>query len=177
MKIKTCIGCGKEKPVSDFYKSPTGDGFRARCGACHWAAQKAALKNAPQHKRDRLSEYSKQKARAWDKRHPFSKKARRLNRRAKLAGVAGRLTESDVLKAWRAYKNKCWICGCAATDTDHYRPTNKASGGTNTADNIRPVCSECNQKRSHIWRGDSVAKKEAEILKTLARLLNGGGVP
>lgn len=36
MQTKTCSQCGKEKPLSDFYSSPTGkDGCYAHCKACH----------------------------------------------------------------------------------------------------------------------------------------------
>ena len=176
MKTKRCSGCGQLLPMGSFYKSPHGDGRRARCGPCHVKDQRAAFEKLPKEIQQRLRLLNHLRARKWDKKHPFSKKARRLNRRAQLAAVSGRLTERDVMAAWNAYESKCWICGCPATDTDHYRPTNKASGGTNTADNIRPICSACNQKRSHVWRGDAIAKKEAEILKTLAMLLNRGGV-
>lgn len=176
MKTKVCIGCHKTKPVSEFYKSPHGDGYRARCGSCHWNSQKKAAREASPDERRRLSEYAKAKARRWDVIHPFSKRARRLNRRALLHGVAGRLSEKEVRAAWELYHCRCWICGANATDTDHYRPTNKTAGGTNTADNIRPICPECNQKRSHRWRGESIAEKEAHLLRELALMLNGGCV-
>jgi len=65
----------------------------------------------------------------------------------------------------------CWCCGRDAAEVDHFRPINKHGGGTNTADNIRPICRECNQKRSHKWHGEAVAKKESKLLKALKELL------
>jgi 5-methylcytosine-specific restriction endonuclease McrA len=62
-------------------------------------------------------------------------------------------------------------CGYDATQLDHYRPINKDAGGTNTADNVRPACKDCNHKRSHRWHGEELATREAEMLKQLKELL------
>ena len=34
------------------------------------------------------------------------------------------------------------------------------------------ICRECNQKRSHMWHGAEIAKKEAELLRQIKTLLN-----
>jgi len=45
--------------------------------------------------------------------------------------------------------------------------------GHDPADNLRPICRECNQKRSHFWHGDELAEKEAAMLKQIKNLLHG----
>ena len=92
---------------------------------------------------------------------------------ARRVGAKGKVSGKDVLAVWKMYGNRCWCCGQAATEIDHYRPINKKAGGTNTKDNLRPICRECNQKRSHFWHGDDVAVKEAGLLKRLKELLQG----
>lgn len=38
--MKVCCGCGENKPLSDYYKSPNGrDGVRSRCIKCHSVEQ------------------------------------------------------------------------------------------------------------------------------------------
>ena len=76
-------------------------------------------------------------------------------------------------KSYRFYwDGKCWTCGCIATQLDHVRPINRKAGGTNTADNIRPICQECNQKRSHGWHGDAIAEQEASLLKQIKEVIH-----
>ena len=75
-------------------------------------------------------------------------------------------------KVWQRWQGKCWVCGYPATEVDHFIPVNRLAGGTNTADNIRPICRECNQKRSHKWHNVGIAEKEAALLRQLKALLN-----
>lgn len=104
-------------------------------------------------------------------KRPFYQKAAKANLHAKRVGASGTITEQEVSDVWQAWKGLCWCCGCEASEVDHFRPINKTGGGTNTADNIRPICRECNQKRSHKWHGEAIANKEAKMLKALKELL------
>ena len=45
----------------------------------------------------------------------------------------------------REYKGKCYICGGAWDSIDHYIPI--AKGGTNTLENLRPICRRCNSSK------------------------------
>ena len=47
--MKLCKGCGKEKPVGDFYRAETRDGLRSTCKAC---VKKAREERRPTHFRD-----------------------------------------------------------------------------------------------------------------------------
>ena len=85
-------------------------------------------------------------------------------------GASGEVSATDVEAAWKQYNGKCWVCGDNADELDHYRPLNKTGGGNNTADNIRPICGECNHKRHRAWINDEIAQKEAVMLKALKRL-------
>ena len=109
---------------------------------------------------------------AYRDSHPHALRAKWANQRAKKLRAAGTLTQADVVTAWDLWRGLCWVCGCTADSLDHYRPINEKSGGTNTPDNIRPICRECNQKRSHRWHGETVAAKEARLLRQLKKLLN-----
>ena len=53
------------------------------------------------------------------------------------------------------------------------RPINNVACGTNTPDNIRPICAECNQKRDHGWYGEQIAMREAAMLKQIKELIHG----
>ena len=176
MQTKKCRICNEAKPVSEFGKTRfcksgkqrVGDGYRTYCRSCH------ALRT---HKRRAaMTESEKREAArkeaAWREAHPHSLRARWANKHAKKVGAIGTLTEADVATAWDSWSGRCWVCGCTADSLDHYRPLNGKSGGTNTADNIRPICRECNQKRSHEWLGETTASKEAQMLKELKLMLD-----
>ena len=177
--MKTCTKCNEEKPLSAFLKSKKnpktgkryGDGRRPVCKAC---AQEKWMKW-----RDMMSEQDRRafmderaaKQKAWDMKRPFYQKAAKANLHAKRVGASGTVTEQEVSDSWQAWKGLCWCCGREASEVDHFRPINKTGGGTNTADNIRPICRDCNQKRSHKWHGEAIANKEAKMLKALKELL------
>ena len=177
MKTKTCKDCGRRLPETKFQlSSPRKDGSRGRigsCNACRWKQRKEAMKSWPKEKQRAETERWKRGARAWDKRNPHSMKARHCNLHAKRLCADGRLTMDDVTRVWNRWSGRCWVCGFPATEIDHVQPLNSNAGGTNTPDNIRPICRECNQKRSHKWHGIEVAKKEAMLLKQIKHILNG----
>jgi len=178
--MKTCKRCGRQKPYEQFYKmpmrkdgaTPQGDGFRTVCRACTWEDEKERRSRWPAAKRKAYKEKQQQCARRWDADNPYAAKAAKANYRARKAGSKCRLSGQDVRIAWEKWEGRCWICGCVADELDHFRPTNKRAGGTNTPDNIRPVCADCNYKRSHQWHGIETAGKEAALLRQLKELLS-----
>lgn len=180
MKTKRCPSCGATKDLSDF---PLGsirrDGSRYGCGRA--AHCKSCQSSRMRKLRAAMSAEQKacvaEKEKEWRRNHPHALRARWANQRANEVGSSGFLTEKDVTDCWDNYRGKCWVCGDIADQLDHYRPINKHGGGTNTADNIRPICRECNQKRSHRWFGDSVARKEATLLRKLKALFAERNVP
>ena len=180
MKTKTCKACGKAKPVHQFQQSSwTGpDGERSRigkCNACRWEERKASMSKWPANKQKAEKQRWQAAARRWDAKHPESPRASKSNLHAKRVGAPGILKASDVLAVWNEWGGLCWVCGVHAQEVDHVRPINRMAGGTNTPDNIRPICRECNQKRSHKWHGMDIAEKEAGLLKQIKQLLNGSG--
>ena len=112
-----------------------------------------------------------EREKAYRDGRPHAKRAKWANLHAKRVGAVGILHANDVSECWESNGGKCWVCGFPAMELDHFRPINKAGGGANTADNIRPICRECNQKRSHQWHGEEIATKEAKLLRQLKRLL------
>lgn len=182
MKSKTCTVCRKSKPIARFYASQVlpsgkrrGDGLRMVCKDCCNAKKRgwiAAM--SPSQKTEYLRRKNEQ-TRIWHKNHPLTVKANHANLHARRVGAAGTVSVRDVESAWQKWGGKCWVCGSVADEVDHFRPINNGAGGTNTADNIRPICRECNQKRSHQWHGEQVAMKEAELLKRIKNLLREAG--
>jgi len=178
MKKKTCKQCEKQKPTESFPKSDwlkskkarVGDGFRPVCKQC---VRENILAAESKWDIDRVQSAKQMRLRAvrkWRKNHPISAKASYANSHAKHIGATGVLTMEEVRVVWDQYGGKCWVCGDSANQLDHIIPLNKKGGGTNTPGNIRPICNECNHKRSHKWKGHAVANKEAELLKQIKQL-------
>ena len=179
--MKKCKRCGKTKPHEEFPRpgfkkdgvTYKGDGRRCICKACVENARLARVAGWSEDRKKAYRAASRKRTRAWHKEKPHHDKARHANLAAKRKGVYGLLSPEDVQAVWEQWGGKCWICGHEAQQLDHFRPTNKRSGGTNTADNIRPACRECNHKRSHDWMGEDMAMKEAKMLKQVKELLHG----
>ena len=179
--MRKCNKCGETKQEKDFSPAQMdkqtgrrkGDGLRRVCKDCTALRQRKYIASLPMKKRDAIRRRRIPQVALWNKNNPAYQKAAKANLHAKRVGAAGKVRGKDVLTVWKTYGNRCWCCGCEATEIDHYKPINKAAGGTNTADNLRPICRECNQKRSHFWHGDEIAAKEAELLKQIKNLLHG----
>jgi 5-methylcytosine-specific restriction endonuclease McrA len=177
--MKTCKRCGQTKDDSAFSKSGfckdgktrKGDGRMCVCKACILAAHHRRIDALPEHERQAYYDGHKRRSAEWRARKPHHYRAHHANLQAKRRGATGVLSAGDVQAAWTRWGGKCWICGDAATQVDHFRPVNKQAGGTNTADNIRPICADCNHKRSHRWHGEDIAAREAVLLKQLKDLL------
>jgi len=177
--MKTCSRCKEEKPLAEFLKSKKnpktgkryGDGRRPVCKACAQAGWMKWRDLMSEQERRAFMDDRAAKQKAWDKKRPFYQKAAKANLHARRVGASGMVTEQEVSTMWREWKGLCWCCGYEATEVDHFRPLNKCGGGENTPYNLRPICRECNQKRSHRWHGEAIANKEATMLKALKELL------
>jgi hypothetical protein len=64
------------------------------------------------------------------------------NKRTAQLGLVSDLTIEQWLEVVDHYGNKCADCGGDWTDLDHIIPVSK--GGGTTKDNVRPLCSHCN---------------------------------
>ena len=179
--MRKCNKCGEAKQDKDFSPSQMdkatgcrkGDGLRRVCKDCTALRQRKYIASLPAAKRDAVRKTRVKQVKAWNKNNPAYQKAAKANLHAKRVGAKGKVSGKDVIAVWEKYGDRCWCCGSEATEIDHYRPINKKSGGTNTADNLRPICRECNQKRSHFWHGDDIATREANLLKQIKNLLHG----
>jgi hypothetical protein len=70
------------------------------------------------------------------------------NTRARKLGVSGLLEEYEWQDILRAHNYSCAICGSTEDiSIDHIIPLSK--GGTNTADNIQPLCRSCNSRKGN----------------------------
>jgi len=159
---KRCSRCGITKSFTEF--SPCRQRLASWCKACC-----NEVNTAIYHQEDPVA---RRKRRAAYNVDPWSLRARRLNRSIHRRGHAGLVSREELRRAWEAYDCRCWICGEAATETDHFRPLNKNGGGKHEASNVRPICTECNHKRDRVWRGIEKANKEAALLCQLKQMLH-----
>ena len=166
MTTQKCSICGTEKPSKDFAKVE----YMSWCKAC--LAEQARRRRAGMTTEQKQA--ANAKTREWRKRHPLFVRASTMNKRAAKIGAIGKVYEADIIECFNAFDSKCWVCGFPATEVDHFIPINKEAGGTNTPDNIRPICRDCNRKRSYEWHGEKMANREAKILRSLKLMLDIG---
>lgn len=125
--VRQCRTCRKAALKRDY----DAHGDKRRAGMAAWREE-----NAEQHRAN---------ARAWAQANPEQANliSRLKKHRRREAGV---LTAAD----WRAvldlYGEACLACGSDEPPTiDHVVPVSR--GGTNTADNVQPLCSPCNTRK------------------------------
>lgn len=72
----------------------------------------------------------------------------------------GTTTEWRNLRAacFRVWGRACLMCGDRATDVDHI--IELAAGGTNTIDNVQPLCKSCHQAKTNAF--NRTARKPTE---------------
>lgn len=145
--MKTCSRCKQLKDESEFRKDHKHDGLRHCCKVCSRASDSrryhlGLLRDLEQRKVHDRQYYTTHKEQAL---------ARWRKRRARLLGAKGVATSMQIAQRWAMWGNRCWICGDAATATDHFRPLN--SGGSNHPANLRPCCRDCNLRRKKKWHG------------------------
>ena len=164
METKRCSHCGATKSVDDFCANKKWLSRTSWCKKCQREARRQRYaKKSPDERRQTAAKYRRQR--------PFVQRAKYINEKCRRKGIPGRISGRDIRSVFDAYNGKCWICGWPAQEVDHFRPTNRHGGGSNTASNIRPICTECNHKRDRQWRGSDMAEKEAALLRQLKHLL------
>jgi 5-methylcytosine-specific restriction endonuclease McrA len=62
-----------------------------------------------------------------------------------LLAAEGSHTAAELVEAWAAYDDRCWMCGAPATCTDHFIPISR--GGSDDKENLRPACTPCNASK------------------------------
>lgn len=95
--------------------------------------------------REKNPEKVKARERAWREKHPeyFRQKT---NRRKAMTLDRGSFTEQEWVELCNRYGNICLCCKKKKPLTiDHVVPL--ALGGSNTIDNIQPLCKECNCRK------------------------------
>jgi 5-methylcytosine-specific restriction endonuclease McrA len=82
----------------------------------------------------------------WLLRNPHKRKEYNNNRRAKQLAVGGKITNKQWQEVLDKYGNKCLRCGRTDVELtmDHVIPLDP---GTNTVDNIQPLCKPCNSSK------------------------------
>lgn len=91
-------------------------------------------------------EYMRSYAAKWYRLNPGKVHRRRLSRAQRLSG-AGSFTRQEWQTLCARYGNQCLCCGNKTKLTpDHVVPL--AHGGSNTIDNIQPLCLTCNLRKS-----------------------------
>lgn len=143
VKVKQCSTCKSLVPVTSFARDRRAkDGLFSQCSNCKKESQRRWNKANP----DRLSAAAKR----HDANNPHARKIAKANSRARAYGVDGQLTTDDWLAVLDRYGEFCLRCGnLEAIQLDHVIPLSR--GGSNSRDNIQPLCGECNnRKRANI---------------------------
>jgi hypothetical protein len=167
---KHCPKCGEDKPVSEFGKDKNrAHGLSIYCKKCackntaHYYALNPKHYKQKAHERYkknivRVLEYCKKWAedhhekrleigRKWDHANRDYSRVKTQNRRAKIKGNGGTITKAEWLSLLDKYGHKCIVPGCNRTDItmDHVVPVEL--GGSNTIDNIQPLCAHHNSSK------------------------------
>ena len=173
MPSKRCKACGESKPCTEFYRNSTiSDGYDGTCKECkkeyqrEWRAtnrvrhQDYSRKYHHEHREERLEYYSRWVAenaerkalgtKRWREQHPSRmlamRKIQNARRRALLIGASGDYTPREWMALVSWYGNRCLRCGATGPETkitpDHVVPL--ALGGSNSIDNLQPLCWSCN---------------------------------
>ena len=144
MRTKVCSRCGKEKPVSEFYRrSASKDGLNPACKECVKAA------TAERHRKRRAAEVI-EKAREADAR-----KERNLQR-------LYNISLEDYEEMFFAQGKKCAICGRLANDfqrdlaVDHDHVTGEVRG---------LLCPDCNRGLGGFNDDIELVRKAVEYLE------------
>lgn len=152
--MKTCSTCKVEKSIEEFHKKAK------RCKPCAIAASRLWASQNPERRREIGRSYyhrNPNKYRVnqqqWKKDNPehakFLSRVGSHVRRARIRGSSGTYTKTEWDALLMQYDYKCLCCGHEHKETrwerltaDHVIPISK--GGSNTIDNIQPLCYHCN---------------------------------
>jgi 5-methylcytosine-specific restriction endonuclease McrA len=172
LSLKQCITCKKWKPKGQFHKNKRKkDGYHWSCKECRSIYRRGAYAQNPepvkaqkkawndQHKTENLARALKwqtenpDKVAARQKRYysRYPEKVTEKNHKRRFLKLASGGTVTS--KEWRSLKEfygySCLCCKRREPDIklelDHVNPL--AQGGSNTIDNIQPLCVSCNRKK------------------------------
>lgn len=188
---RICSKCGINKPIGEFNKNHRKrEGFENNCNECLRSYTRKYKKdnkesvNAfnreynrknPEVKRESDRKWiergdNRQKKNAADKEyrksHPASREYNAINlarRRARLRNAVGKVSAREWRDILNFYDNTCLSCGRndIKLTLDHIVPL--ISGGSNSVDNVQPLCGSCNSRKSRKtidYRGDRIYGKQ-----------------
>lgn len=149
--MKTCSRCSKEKELTQFHFHKRW-GYVAHCKNCDKIAKQEYYQKNKQKVKERVvnwqsSNQDKVKGykREWKQRNPDAVTAHKNTRRA-AALKGGKYTAKEWRDLCDFYGNVCLSCGTDKGITvDHVKPL--SIGGTNTIDNLQPLCGSCNYRK------------------------------
>lgn len=169
---KACTTCGEVKPLEDFnFKDKSTGRRRSVCRKCQsvetveykTAHRKQIRANSTkyyaEHKEELLERQKKWRAEhpeqarkahsKWQKQNLDKVNAATHRRRSNLNNAEGNYTAQEWRDLKAKYDHRCLMCGRQEPDVkltvDHIVPP--AKGGTNSIDNIQPLCKSCNSKK------------------------------
>lgn len=83
----------------------------------------------------------------WTRAHPEKCLEKTRNYRAKKRNAVGSFTGDEWKHLVAEFNGKCAACGTQTKlEADHMLPLSR--GGTNTIDNIQPLCRQCNTRKA-----------------------------
>jgi len=144
-KLGVCTVCGKEKIY-----------LAKMCITCHEKSKNRA-KTYRQKNKKKIQEGQKRSMAKKPElykslkhltylRHKDDWYRQRRERRARLANCEGSYTQDEWIDILDKYDNKCLQCGSSENlEADHVIPI--AKGGSNSIENIQPLCRSCNRKK------------------------------
>jgi 5-methylcytosine-specific restriction endonuclease McrA len=159
-KCRYCKDCGK-KDRKEHYQN-NKDSFIER--AKEWAKnnidkRREIARDYVSRNKEKVSKYSKEwneknpgkkteALKRWRKQNPEKVRVQKTNRRALEFGAEGNFTEAEWLSLVEKYEHKCLRCGRDDVKLTHDHVIPLSLGGSNSIDNIQPLCYSCNSSKS-----------------------------
>lgn len=151
--MKTCGDCKENKPADDFNRR--GKGLQSACRQCqsirrrnYYVAnqEKEAAYNREwnQNNKPWLNPQHRERINKWRRDNKESRWSERHKRRGILKD-AGSFSIDEWIELCNRFGNKCLSCGAPEITIDHVKPISQ--GGTNTIDNLQPLCQKCNSSK------------------------------
>lgn len=163
--MKYCSACGEWKNASDFHKRVASkDGLNKKCKDCarrqakEWAssnkqsvAERVKLWQA--NNREKSNAQKSKSYKKWTLNHRSKYLASKTVRRARERAGDGSVTAQEWEALKKFYNYTCLCCKRREPEIkltlDHVKPL--FVGGSNTIDNVQPLCGSCNSSKSTKW--------------------------